>query len=193
MHREAYLQLFPPRADIILRSVVAAAAAVVVLAPVAIWAFARSPAATAQYLRPQQPIPFAHTIHVNGLRIDCRYCHAGAERSASAGLPPTEACVPCHTGGLLQSRLFGPVRESLSTGRPIAWLRVNSLPDFVFFNHAVHVRTGVACETCHGPVRYMQQVYQAAPLTMEWCVECHRASEDRYHVPRLTSCTTCHR
>ena len=211
-------QLFPPRADIVVRTVLVVVAAFIAFVPLAVWAFARTPVATGQYHAERQPIPFAHTLHVNGLRIDCRYCHAGAERAPMAGLPPTSACVPCHVDGLLRTTLFAPVRESLSTGTPIRWRRVTRLPDFVFFNHAVHVRNGIECSTCHGRVQRMQEVYQAAPLTMEWCVECHRAPERRlrltdadtpdwtradvaasarlaaqYDVARLTSCTTCHR
>ena len=211
-------QLFSPRADTLLRTILIAGAAIVLFLPMAVWAFARTPAATGQYRAYRQPIPFAHTLHVNGLRIDCRYCHAGAERAAMAGLPPTTACVPCHIKGLVASNLFTPVRESLSSGRPIPWRRVTTLADFVFFSHAVHVRTGVECDTCHGPVQLMQDVYQAAPLTMEWCVACHRAPEEylrtretqvdgwrktspergrlvaaQYNVQRLTSCTSCHR
>jgi hypothetical protein len=211
-------QLFAPRANVILRTVLVASAALVIVIPTALWAWARSPAATGQYQVRRQPIPFAHPLHVNALKIDCRYCHSGAERAAVAGLPPTAACVPCHWDSMLESKLFTPVRVSLSTGRPIPWQRVTSVPDFVFFNHAAHARGGVVCETCHGPVHLMQEVYQAAPLTMEWCVGCHRAPERyvstnpvgesawrrsdlqrgmelvaRYDVRRLTSCTTCHR
>lgn len=211
-------QLFTPRADVLLRTTVVAAAALGLVATVGLWAFARTPAATAQYSAPSQPVPFAHPLHVSGLHIDCRYCHAGAERSAMAGLPPTSACVPCHRDALFQSSLFAAVRTSLSTGRPIPWQRVTHVPGFVYFNHAVHVRNGLDCETCHGPIHLMQQVYQAAPLTMEWCLQCHRAPERyispksaavagwtrgdpsrgrmlaaQYDIQRLTSCTTCHR
>jgi hypothetical protein len=211
-------QLFPPRANRVMRTALVAVAALVVFAPVIVWAFVRTPAGTGQYRTYRQPVPFAHNLHVNGFRIDCRYCHAAAERASMAGLPPTETCVPCHADSFLASSLFAPVRESLASGRPIPWRRVTSVPDFVFFNHAVHVRRGVDCEICHGPVQLMQQVYQAAPLTMEWCLACHRAP-DRYmrsretsvagwrradpmqsraaatefDVQRLTSCTTCHR
>src|SRR5437764_3210547 len=179
-------QLFAPRADVILRTVLVGAVAFAFVMALGIWAFARSPAATGQFQVPHQPVAFAHPLHVNALRIDCRYCHAGAERSAMAGLPPTAACIPCHQDQYLQSNLFTAVRESMTSGHPIPWRRVTNLPDFVFFNHAAHTRSGIGCETCHGPVHLMQQVYQAAPLTMEWCLECHRAPE-RYVRPRETS------
>jgi hypothetical protein len=211
-------QLFPPESDIILRKVLVSAIAVLVILPFAVWAFARSPAATGQYRTLAQPVPFPHALHVNGFHIDCRYCHAEAERSAMAGLPPTDACVSCHKDVVFQSSAFAAVRESLSTGRPIPWRRVNSVPDFVYFNHAVHVRNGVTCDSCHGPVGAMDTVYQAAPMTMEWCLQCHRnperyislketrlagwwhgdaqrgaATMKQYDIERLTSCTTCHR
>ncbi|NUR52969.1 MAG: cytochrome c3 family protein [Acidobacteria bacterium] len=211
-------QLFAPRADVILRAAIVAAAALVIVIPGALWAWARGPAATGQYQVYRQPIPFAHPLHVNALKIDCRYCHAGAERTSMAGLPPTKACVPCHWESLVQSALFAPVRDSLATGRPIPWRRVTRVPDFVFFDHSAHARAAVACQTCHGPVDLMPEVYQAAPLTMEWCVDCHREPERhlatiavgssgwrrsdieggaelaaRYDVRRLTSCTICHR
>src|SRR5919108_4741524 len=133
-------QLFTRRADIILRTVLVSFAALVIVIPTALWAWARSPAATGQYQVRRQPIPFAHPLHVNGLKIDCRYCHTGAERTAIAGLPPTQACVPCHWDSVLQSNLFAPLRASLATGRPIPWQRVTNVPDFVFFNHAAHAR-----------------------------------------------------
>ncbi|HTM04319.1 MAG TPA: cytochrome c3 family protein [Vicinamibacterales bacterium] len=210
--------LFSPRANRSFREASVLAAAILLIVPLALWAFARTPAATGQYRAYAQPVPFAHTLHANGLRIDCRYCHAGATTAAMAGLPPTDVCVPCHLDGLLRSSLFTPVRTSLTTSRPVAWRRVTRLADFVFFNHAAHVQHGVECDTCHGPVELMSEVYQAAPLTMEWCLQCHRAPERyinlrdtgisgwkrtdvarsqatvrHYDVARLTSCTTCHR
>jgi hypothetical protein len=155
------------------------------------------------------------------MHVDCRYCHAGADRGASAGLPSTQQCVVCHTRLWLSSNLFAPVRRSLATGQPIAWARVTQLPAFVYFDHAMHARKGVGCETCHGRVDTMRTVRQVAPLTMTWCVDCHRHPEpalrpvetiatmgwvpepgadstgrvlaERYRVRRLTNCTTCHR
>lgn len=211
-------QLFSPRSDIVLRVTFVAFVVVMAGAPLAVLGFARTPGATGQYRAFAQPVPFDHPLHVRGLLIDCRFCHSGVETAAMAGLPPTQVCVPCHIDALMQTPLFAAVRTSLRTGRPIAWKRVHSVPDFVFFNHAVHVRNGVDCATCHGPVESMRQVYQAAPLTMEWCVECHRAPEryiavrdttvrgwkrgdlargralaTHYDIARLTSCTTCHR
>jgi hypothetical protein len=214
-------QLFPRSANTAVRVALVAAGALLVGVPLGALAFVRTPAATGQYASVRQPVAFSHPLHVNGLRIDCRYCHAGAERGPMAGLPPTSACVPCHDQGWLNSSLFAAVRRSLATRRPIPWRRVTAVPDFVFFDHAVHVRKGVGCESCHGRVDLMQEVYQAAPLTMGWCLDCHREPERflrpveqvtamgwepdgsqratgralaaRYHVRRLTTCTACHR
>jgi hypothetical protein len=210
--------LFQPRANVIVRVVLVAAVALVIVSSFAVWSFARSPVATGQYQSTAQPVPFAHNLHVNGLNIPCAYCHAGVERAAMAGLPPTDACLPCHRQELLDSPIFAAVRQSITTGQPIGWRRVTNLPDFVFFNHAAHVRHGVGCDVCHGPVEAMSEVYQTAPLTMEWCLACHRSPERyvapktttlagwragdagagaalvaRHRIERLTSCTTCHR
>jgi hypothetical protein len=213
-------QLFPRWADTALRAALAGAFVLLVGLPLGALAFVRTPLATGQYAAVSQPVPFSHPLHVNGLRIDCRYCHAGAERAPMAGLPPTRSCVPCHEESWLQTAPFEPIVTSLATRRPVPWRRVNALPDFVFFDHSVHVRKGVGCETCHGRVDLMEQVYQATPLTMTWCLDCHREPErflrpleqvtvmgwtasepldqgrelaERYHVRRLTTCTACHR
>ena len=193
-------QLFSPAANTWVRVVLVTGGLLLVLAPFAVWATVRTPIGTGQYASLRQPIPFSHPLHVNGLRIDCRYCHATVERAPNAGFPPTRTCVPCHDARLMNSPLLAPVRESIQTRQPIAWQRVTRLPDFVFFNHAVHMRVGAECTTCHGPVHLMRNVYQAQPLSMEWCVDCHRRPE-RYvpalaqtaAIRRLTSCTTCHR
>jgi len=175
-------QLFPRWANSAVRALLIVGAALLAGIPVALLAWARSPSATGQYVAVEQPIPFSHPLHVTGLQIDCRYCHAGAERSAMAGLPPTRACVGCHTDLWVSSSIFEPVRHSLRTATPIPWRRVTAVPDFVFFNHAVHTRKGIACESCHGRVDLMEQVYQTAPLTMAWCLHCHREPE-RYIRP----------
>ena len=215
-------QLFPPWANAATRGALLGAAAVAVAVPAGLLAWVRMPNASGRYAAVPQPVPFAHVLHAGAFHIDCRYCHAAAERSAYAGVPPSATCVPCHDEQWMQSSLMAPVRRSVATGRPIAWRRVNALPDFVFFNHAIHMKKGVGCETCHGRVDRMSRVYQAAPLTMAWCVDCHRAPERhlrpvervtqmgwslsdsaqlalglalvrRYDVRARTGCTTCHR
>ena len=124
-----------------------------------------------------QPIPFSHKHHVGDDGIDCRYCHTAVETSASAGIPSSEVCMNCHKQIWADSPYLEPVRASLRTGKPIEWWRVHDLPDYVYFNHSIHVNKGVGCSTCHGRIDQMPITYQAATLQMEWCLECHRAPE----------------
>ncbi|MGH9887069.1 MAG: cytochrome c3 family protein [bacterium] len=151
-----------------------ALAAIGIGVPLALMVWVRSSFATGEHATIVQPVPFDHRIHAHALRVDCTYCHATVTAAAPAGLPPTAACVGCHNKSLLASAPFAPVRTSLATHTPIAWRRVNALPDFVFFNHSIHIAKGVGCETCHGRVDQMAQVSQATPLSMGWCLSCHR-------------------
>jgi cytochrome c7-like protein/class III cytochrome C family protein len=213
--------VFPSWATRAARIAGAVAITAIVVTPLFAMAWVRTPMARGEDVRVPQPIPFDHRVHVTGLRIDCTYCHAGATRGEWAGLPSTQQCASCHTQTWIATSTFKPVRQSLTTGTPIRWRRVTELPDFVYFDHAIHVRKGVGCETCHGRVDRMAQVHQVAPLTMGWCVSCHvnpgpqlrparfvtamgwsaptpnaAATAElvaRYHVKRLTDCTTCHR
>lgn len=123
---------------------------------------------------PAQPVPYSHKLHAGKLGIDCRYCHVAVERSAAAGIPPTEICMNCHAKVKTDAPALLPVRESFATGRPVPWKRVHKLPDFVYFNHAVHVRVGVGCVSCHHRIDQMLEVSQAEPLSMGWCLDCHR-------------------
>jgi hypothetical protein len=189
-----------------------------------LWAvleLSRSSWVTQEGVAREQPIPFSHQHHVGGMGIDCRYCHSSVERSAVAGIPPTQTCMNCHSQIWSDSPTLEPVRASFRDGTPLVWLKVNDLPDFVYFDHSAHVNKGVGCTTCHGPVDQMPLVYQHASLQMEWCLECHRAPE-RFVRPRdqvfsvswqppadqpakgrelvkalgirtRTSCSTCHR
>ena len=188
------------------------------------WAFSallRSPYATRQGVILEQPVPFSHQHHVAGLGIDCRYCHTSVEQSGFAGLPPTETCMSCHKQIWTNADLLEPVRESYRSGTPIVWNRVNDLPDYVYFNHAIHVAKGVGCAECHGQVDEMPLMRQTASLQMEWCLDCHRDPGKRlrpreevfnmkwrrpadfeamqarlveeYDVKSLTSCSVCHR
>jgi hypothetical protein len=131
----------------------------------------------------EQPIQFSHAHHVGGMGIDCRYCHTSVEESAFANIPPTTTCMTCHAQIWAQSSFLEPVRSSFRTGQPLEWTRVNDLPDFAYFNHGIHVRQGIGCATCHGPVDRMPLVYQDASLQMEWCLDCHKAPE-RFIRPR---------
>jgi hypothetical protein len=122
----------------------------------------------------EQPVPFSHEHHVGGLGIDCRYCHATVERSAFAGMPSTETCMHCHRQIWAASPMLEPVRASWRSGEPLRWTRVYDLAGFAYFDHAIHVATGVACVTCHGRVDDMPLLWQANPLHMQWCLGCHR-------------------
>ena len=124
-----------------------------------------------------QPVQFSHKHHVGDDGIDCRYCHTSVETSNSAGLPPTKTCMNCHSQLWATTPYLEPVRKSWKTGIPIKWTRVHDLPDYVYFNHSIHVNTGVGCSTCHGRVDLMPAVYSVASLEMEWCLKCHRAPE----------------
>ena len=144
------------------------------------WAAAevqRSPYVTYAGVARPQPAPFSHQHHVGGLGIDCRYCHTSVEVSSFAGIPPTRTCMNCHAQIWTGAPMLEPVRESFSSGKSLIWNRVNDLPDFVYFNHSIHINKGVGCNTCHGPVDRMPLMYNYASLQMEWCLNCHRAPE----------------
>ncbi len=143
----------------------------------ALWFIAainRSSWVTGAYVEREQPVQFSHKHHSGDDGIDCRYCHTSVETSASAGMPSTQTCMNCHTQIWADSPYLEPVRESARTGKPIEWTRVHDLPDYVYFNHSIHVNKGVGCSTCHGNVSQMPLMYQASSLQMEWCLSCHR-------------------
>jgi hypothetical protein len=153
---------------------------------VLLWAAAeiqRSPYVTYAGVARPQPAPFSHQHHVGGLGIDCRYCHTSVETSSFAGIPPTRTCMNCHSQIWIGAPMLEPVRESFRSGKSLVWNRVNDLPDFVYFNHSIHINKGVGCNTCHGPVDRMPLMYNYASLQMEWCLDCHRAPE-KYLRPR---------
>jgi hypothetical protein len=121
----------------------------------------------------EQPLPFVHQPHIGGDGIDCRYCHYSVEESSFAGLPPTEVCMTCHSQIYADAPALEPLRESFRSGQPIRWNRVNDLPDFVYFNHSIHIRKGIGCVSCHGRVDRMPLTWQAKSLEMQWCLNCH--------------------
>jgi hypothetical protein len=149
-----------------------------------VWAgVIRAPYVTEQDVVREQPVPFSHEHHVSGLGIDCRYCHTTVERTAFAGVPPTEICMNCHKQVWATSPTLEAVRASLRENHPILWVRVNNVPDFVYFDHSIHIHKGVGCETCHGRIDQMPLTYKAESLHMEWCLDCHRTPE-KYLRPR---------
>lgn len=130
-----------------------------------------------------QPVPFSHKHHVGELGLDCRYCHTTVETSANAGFPPTETCMTCHSQLWTGAPMLAPVRESLATGRPLAWNRVAEVPDYVFFNHSIHVARGVPCFACHGRIDRMPLTYRAHAFQMQFCLDCHRNPAPRLRPP----------
>jgi hypothetical protein len=134
----------------------------------------RSPWVTRQGQRPDQPIPFSHKHHVEGLGLQCQYCHTSVEKSSYAGIPPTKTCMNCHSEIWTNAQLLEPVRQSWATGESIQWIRVHDLPDYVYFNHEIHVNKGIGCASCHGRVDEMPLMYEENTLQMEWCLNCHR-------------------
>jgi Cytochrome c7 and related cytochrome c len=134
----------------------------------------RSPWVTRQGQRADQPVPFSHKHHVEGLGLQCQYCHTSVEKSSYAGIPPTKTCMNCHSQIWTNAQLLEPVRNSWATGESIQWIRVHDLPDYVYFNHEIHVNKGIGCASCHGRVDEMPLMYQENTLQMEWCLNCHR-------------------
>jgi Cytochrome c7 and related cytochrome c len=172
-------------------------------------------------LSPAQPIPFSHKHHVGDDGIDCRYCHWSVEKSSFAGIPSTQVCLTCHSQLFSDAPMLQPLFESARTGTPIRWVRVHDLPDFVFFDHRIHIAKGVGCVECHGRVDRMPRIERVASLEMQWCLGCHRDPAPHLRPPeqvfdvasrppadaqlraslaakllptqRLTDCSTCHR
>ncbi len=150
------------------------------------WAWAgaiRGPYVNDQNVVREQPVQFSHQHHVGGLGLDCRYCHTSVEKSSFAGVPPTQVCMNCHRQVWSDSPALEPVRASFRDKIPLVWTRVNNVPDFVYFDHSIHVHQGVGCETCHGRVDEMPLTWKAESMHMEWCLNCHRHPEN-YLRPR---------
>jgi hypothetical protein len=213
--------LFTPAADTALRAVFATVLGVPVLGVGLLLVATRTPLGTGAFTPLQQPVQFDHRHHTDDEGITCNYCHGLAWSSPRAGVPPTSVCMGCHAQIWNESLRLEPVRASYFEDAAIPWQRVHRLPDFTFFNHAIHVHKGVGCVTCHGRVDTMALVYQAQPLTMGWCVECHRNPaphlrplseitnmtwqppenakalgqrlKEEYDVNPRTTCNTCHR
>lgn len=175
--------LFPPWADSVLRAALLAGTGAALGVPAVLMASARSPYATGESSPVPQPVQFDHRHHVRDDGIDCLYCHSDARRSPYAGIPATSVCMGCHAQVWNQSPELAAIRKSAAEDRPIVWTRVTNLPQHVFFDHSIHVRQGVGCVSCHGRVDEMAIVYQAKPLLMSECLECHRDPE-RYLRPR---------
>ena len=216
-------QIFSPAANSFVRGAIAAGFTLGLSATIALMVWHRSPSSTGVGRAMEQPVPFSHQHHVNGLAIDCRYCHRSVETSSFAGIPSSDTCMNCHLQIWTTAPMLEPVRESWRTGRRIRWQRVHNLPDFVYFDHSVHVRNGVGCVTCHGRVDLMPLTAKGEPLHMSFCLDCHRDPGPQLRPPEaifamdwqppenraalgrelmehyqieprgLTNCTACHR
>jgi len=214
-------QIFHPSANSIARIMLTVAGVLVATSGYLVYELGRSPYVTRAYEARQQPIQFSHKRHVGGNGLDCRYCHSAVEKSPVAGIPPTKVCMNCHSQILSTSSYLEPVRASFRTDQSLQWVKVHDLPDFVYFNHSIHLNKGVGCTTCHGRVDQMPLMWTVTTLQMEWCLDCHRNPEkyvrprgalfradyqppadqlalgrklvQDYQIQKLTSCSTCHR
>ena len=215
-------QIFQRKSNTIARAGIAGALLLAAAGGWTLYAVYWSPYTTKVDVPIEQPVPFSHKHHVYGLGIDCRYCHASVETSAFAGLPSTETCMTCHSQLWTDAPVLAPVRESLARNQPLRWNRVHDLPDFVFFNHSIHVNKGIGCATCHGRVDQMPLMWQQNSLYMKWCLDCHRdpaqfirpkgevfnmawhatnqpavgrelIAQHHVNVTQLTDCSMCHR
>ena len=182
--------IFTRRANFISRLAGAGGIFLVLVGTVVAYAYDHSTYDNGQLLFVDQPVPFSHQHHVGGLGIDCRYCHTGVEKSAYAGLPPTSTCMNCHQQLWTNADLLEPVRRSWHEDKPIEWNRVHDLPDYVYFNHSIHVNKGVGCVECHGRMDQMPLMYQAKSLYMTWCLDCHRNPAPNLRPPDQITSTT---
>jgi hypothetical protein len=215
-------QIFGPRADLFMRAGLLSAGGVAAALVAMIWGVPAMNYNTQVGLIPPQPVPFSHKHHVSGLGLDCRYCHTSVEIAQNAGMPPTETCMTCHSQIWSHAPVLAPVRQSLAEGKPLRWSRVYTLPDYVYFDHSIHVAKGVGCTECHGPIGDMPLTWKAEDLYMGWCLDCHRdpaprlrpheavfdphwrrtpgmpsgeqlMAQNRVHPAGLTDCSVCHR
>jgi hypothetical protein len=177
-------QIFKPSANTIARGSLLLAGLLPVVGFYVGSSVSRSPYNTNAHVALNQPVPFSHKHHVEELGIDCRYCHPSVEKSPSAGIPPTETCMTCHSQIWTNSPLLEVVRKGYETNTPIqfangdvGWNQLNRLPAFVYFNHAIHVDRGISCNACHGPVQSMMMTYKQQAFSMAWCLDCHRNVE----------------
>lgn len=168
--------VFPKVANYLLPLLVVMVVGGAVYVPVLL-GFGAGPTTTDIGYMPDQPVPFSHALHNGQLGIDCRYCHTTVDQAAFAAVPPTQTCMNCHTNIKVDSALLAPVRESWASQKPVSWVKVHDLPDYVYFNHSAHINKGVGCVSCHGRVDQMPTVYQHEKLSMGWCLDCHRNPE----------------
>ncbi len=167
-------QVFDRSSNALARASLVLTGLIVIALGVALNSLQRSPWVTRQGQRPDQPVPFSHKHHVEGLGLQCQYCHTSVEKSSYAGIPPTKTCMNCHSQIWTNAQLLEPVRQSWATGSSIQWIKVHDLPDYVYFNHEIHVNKGIGSASCHGPVDEMTLIYSQTTLHMQWFLHCHR-------------------
>jgi hypothetical protein len=167
-------QIFDRSSNALARASLVLTGLIVIILGVTLNELQRSPWVTRQGQRPDQPVPFSHKHHVQGLGVQCQYCHTTVETSSYAGIPPTKTCINCHAQIWTNAQLLQPVRDSWATGKSLPWIKVHDLPDYVYFSHEIHVHKGVGCASCHGRVDQMPLMYAENTLQMEWCLDCHR-------------------
>ncbi len=167
-------QVFDRNSNALARASLVLTGVIVIAVGIGLNSLQRSPWVTRQGQRPDQPVAFSHKHHVEGLGLQCQYCHTQVEKAAYAGVPPTKTCINCHAQIWTNAQLLQPVRDSWATGESIRWIRIHDLPDYVYFNHYIHVNKGIGCSSCHGRVDEMPLMYQQNSLQMEWCLNCHR-------------------
>ena len=213
--------LFPRWSNLVLPTIILALVTIPVYA-VFFVAYGFSPKTLEVGYQPEQPVPFSHKLHAGDLGMDCRYCHTSVESAAHASVPATQTCMNCHTQIRPESPKLAKLKESYATGLSVEWKRTHKLPDFAYFDHSAHVNRGIGCVSCHGRIDTMEVVYQKSPLSMGWCLECHRnpetnlrptseitnlaldaatdlsaeqrqALKDKYHINPSQDCSTCHR
>lgn len=170
-------QIFKPSANSIASTSLLLAATAPLVLIVSGSLITRSPHNTKQFIPIDQPVPFSHKHHVKELGIDCRYCHNTVEEQANASVPATEVCMSCHSQIWTNSPMLEPVRDSYATGKPIKWNKVNAVPDFVYFDHSIHVSRGISCNNCHGAVQEMPITWKGEAFSMAWCLDCHKHPE----------------
>jgi len=169
-------QIFSKKADEIPSKILLGLIIVLTATVAGVWYYF-SPEYTDVGYAPEQPVEYSHKLHAGELDLDCQYCHTSVAKSKQANIPPTQTCMNCHSQIKTESDKLTKIRNSWKTGQPIEWVRVHNLPDYAYFNHAIHVNKGVGCESCHGRVDRMEVVAQQEPLSMSWCLDCHRNPE----------------
>ena len=212
-------QIFPRSSNVVAKASIGALLLLVGFLLWLVMAITRSDFVSEVGIAHEQPVPFPHQHHVAGLGIDCRYCHTTVEEAAFAGIPPTQTCMNCHSQIWTGADMLAPVRASWSEDRAIRWRRVNNLQDFVQFNHGIHINKGIGCDSCHGRVDLMPLTIKEKPLSMSFCLECHRNPEkyvrprsevfnlawkaenqaelgpqlvEEYRIRKVTTCSACH-